>query len=189
MATKEFFHRLLDYERRVGSLYLTLGNRSTFSEELRAFWHRMAEDERRHVLVLQRSTTVHDLQESTPVGSDDLFHDIEQQLAAAEAILGQIDIGVDEALRHAMLLESSELNRLSDAWFRSFPPALRTLLTALMPEDNVHLRHLLEAVHAFSSNEALHEQAIALWVKYQRIKAESKSTEEKTHLPRCKPQS
>ena len=55
MMTKEFFHRLLDYERRVGSWYLTLGHRATFSRELRAFWHRMAEDERRHVLVLQRS--------------------------------------------------------------------------------------------------------------------------------------
>src|SRR5262245_41658414 len=133
MTTEEFFHRLLDYERRVGSLYLALGNRATFSRELRVFWHRMAEDERRHVLVLQRSTTVQDLQESMPVGSDDLYHEIEQQLAAAEAVLGQIDIGVDEALRHAVLLESSELNRLSDAWFHSFPPALRTLLTALMP--------------------------------------------------------
>ena len=189
MTTKEFFHRLLDYERRVGSWYLTLGNRSTFSRELRAFWHRMAEDERRHVLVLQRSTTVQDLQESKPVGSDALFHEIEQQLAAAEAVLGQIVIGVDEALRHAVLLESSELNRLSDAWFHSFPPALRTLLTALMPEDNAHLRHLLEAVHAFSSNKALQEQAISLWVKYQRIKAESKSTEEKTNVPSFKPQS
>jgi hypothetical protein len=189
MTTEEFFHRLLDYERRIASLYLSLGNRSTFSRELRTFWHRMAEDERRHVLVLQRSTAVQDLQESTPVGSDDLFYEIDRQLAAAEAALGQIDIGVDEALRHAVLLESSELNRLSDAWFHSFPPALRTLLTALMPEDNVHLRHLLEAVHAFSSDKALHEQAISLWVKYQRIKAESKSTEEKTNLPRSKPQS
>jgi hypothetical protein len=115
---------------------------------------------------------VQDLQESTPVGSDDVFQEIEHQLAAAEAVLGQIDISVDEALRHAVLLESSELNRLSDAWFCSFPPALRTLLTALMPEDNVHLRHLLEAVHACSSDKALQEQAIALWVKYQRIKAE-----------------
>jgi hypothetical protein len=189
MTTEEFFQRLLDYERRVGSLYLALGNRATFSGELRAFWHRMAEDERHHVLVLQRSTTVQDLRESTPVGSDDLFYEIDQQLAAAEAVLGQIDIGVDEALRHAVLLESSELNRLSDAWFHSFPPALRTLLTALMPEDNVHLRHLLEAVHAFSSNKALQEQAISLWVKYQRIKADSKSTEEKTNLPSFKPQS
>ena len=125
-----------------------------------------------------------DLQESAPVGSEDLFYEIEQQLAAAEAVLGQIDIGVDAALRHAVCLERSELNRLSDAWFHSFPPALRTVLTALMPEDNVHLRHLLEAVHAFSSNKALQEQAVSLWLKYQRIKAESKSTEEKTNLPR-----
>jgi hypothetical protein len=149
----------------------------------------MAEDERRHVLVLQRSTTVQDLQESTPVGSDDLFQEIDQQLAAAEADLGQIDIGVDEALRHAVRLESLELNRLGDAWFHSFPPALRTVLTALLPEDNVHLRHLLEAVHAFSSDKALHEQAVSLWMKYQRLKADSKSTEKKTHLPNCKPQS
>jgi hypothetical protein len=149
----------------------------------------MAEDERRHVLGLERSTTVQDLQEFTPGGSQDLFYEIDQQLAAAEAVLGQIDIGVDEALRNAVRLESSELNRLSDAWFHSFPPALRTVLTALLPEDNVHLRHLLEAVHAFSSDKALQEEAIALWVKYQQIKAESKSTEEKTNLPRCKPQS
>ncbi len=189
MTSQQFLQRLLDFERRVGTLYQSLGNRPAFHGELRAFWHRMAEDERHHVFILQRSKMIMDLQESVPVGSDDVFRAIEQQLTTAEAALGQIDISADEALRHALILEGSELNRLDGAWFHCFPPALRALLTALMPEDNLHLRRLLETVHAFSSNKELHEQATTLWVKYQRAKTNPMSVDGKTDSQHSKTQS
>ncbi|MBM4255051.1 MAG: hypothetical protein FJ147_04050 [Deltaproteobacteria bacterium] len=175
MTTLEFLHRLLECERRVSAVYRTFGNCPTFASELRAFWQQMAEDERRHVFILQRSTTVLDLRAADAQMSPDAFSAIEQQLADAEMLLGQPNISGEEALRQAVLLEGSELNRLSDDWFRSFPPALRALLTGLMPEDNVHLRHLLEAVHAFSVNKVLQEQATALWLQYQRAKARAKA--------------
>ena len=44
MTTEEFRQRLLNYERRVEALYLALRNRPSFPGELRAFWHRMAEN-------------------------------------------------------------------------------------------------------------------------------------------------
>ena len=125
-----------------------------------------------------------DLQESSPVGSDDVFRTIEQQLTAAEAAMRQVNISADEALRQAVILEGSELNRLDDTWFRSFPPTLQALLTALMPEDNVHLRRVVEAAHAFSTDKALHEQATSLWVKYQCTKKKPPEDEKTDQLPR-----
>jgi hypothetical protein len=98
----------------------------------------MAEDEQRHAGVLERSRRLRDLQQTAPQASDRVFHDIEQQLTAAEEAISHAGIGVDEALRYAMLLESSEIDRLDQAWFHAFPPSLETLLLLLTPEDNLH---------------------------------------------------
>ena len=64
----------------------------------------------------------------------------------------------------------SELNRLDEEWFRGFRPTLGALLQAMMPEEEVHIRRLVEAVHAFSSDKALQQQAAALWSVYHRQK-------------------
>jgi hypothetical protein len=100
-----------------------------------------------------------------------VFHEIDQQVTAAEEAVSRTDVSADDALRHAMRLESSELNRLDESWFHTFPPSLGALLTLLTPENNLHLRHLVEAVHASSADKALHEQATSLWVKHQRTRA------------------
>lgn len=171
MKPEEFLARLLDYERRVGNLYRALGNHASFPVDLRSFWHRMAEDERHHVAVLERSRHLINLQQAAPQAADSVFHEIDQQVAAAEAAVSHTDLSVDEALRYAMRLESSELNRLDGSWFHTFPPSLSAMLTLLTPEDNVHLQRLVEAVHAFSLDKALHEHATSLWVKHQRTHA------------------
>ena len=47
---------------------------------------------------------------------------IEATIAAAERASETLELSADDALRHALTLESSELNQLDDAWLREFHP-------------------------------------------------------------------
>jgi hypothetical protein len=38
----------------------------------------------------------------------------------------------------------------------------------MMPEEEGHIRRLVEAVHTFSTDKALQDQAAQLWVMYQQ---------------------
>lgn len=167
------FERLVDFERRVRHLYLIWGAREHFSPELRFFWNCMAEDERHHLAILERSVSLLDLMELTPEVADDVLTGVEEKVTTAEAAAEQELLPSDEALRQAVILEGSELNHLDEAWFRGFQPKLTALLHAMMPEEEVHLRRLVEAVHTFSSDEALQDKAALLWSTYQqqRLKA------------------
>ena len=120
--------------------------------------------------MLERSRHLIDPQETVPQAPGTVFREVDLQVTAAEEAGGSTDVSADDALRHAMLLESSELNRLDESWLHTFPPPLGALLTLPTPEDNLHLRRLVEAVHAFGTDKALHEQATSLWVKYQRTR-------------------
>jgi hypothetical protein len=151
-------------------MYLALGDRAAFPAELRYLWNTLAEDERHHLAILERSAGLLDLMDSPPVVSEEILAEIEGKVATAEAILQRADLGADEVLRQALILEGSELNRLDEAWFHGFRPALGGLLRAMMPSEDTHIRRLVEGVHIFSLDKALHRQAAALWTTYQSNK-------------------
>jgi len=132
-------------------------------EAVRCFWHCMAEDERHHLALLERSGGLLDLMESPPEVAEEVFAGIEAKITAAEAAVQRAGLSTDEALRQALILEGSEVNGLDEAWFHSFRPALGSLLQALIPEEEVHIRRLVEAVHTFSTDTALQHQAAVLW--------------------------
>jgi len=167
MNPRGLVERLADFERRVHRLYLSLGDRATFSAEVRFFWNCMAEDERHHLAILERSIGLLDLMESPPQASEARLNRVEATVTAAEAAIGQPEVSSDEAFRQALILEGSELNSLDAAWFQGFRPTLSALLQAMTPEEEVHLRRLVEAVHAFSTDKALQQQAATLWTTYQ----------------------
>jgi hypothetical protein len=168
MSPRGLLERLVDCERRVRRLYLTLGDRAGFPAEVRFFWNCMAEDERHHVAILERSAGLLDLMELPPQISETTLAVVEAKVAAAEAAVEQPDLSNDAALGQALILEGSELNRLDEEWFRGFRPTLGALLQAMAPEEEVHIHRVVEAVHAFSSDKNLQEQAAALWAAYQR---------------------
>jgi hypothetical protein len=167
MSPRGLLERLADFERRVRHVYLSLGERASFPAEVRFFWHCMAEDERHHLAILERSTGLLDLMQSPPQVSEARLNSVEATVAAAETAIGQPEVSSDDAFRHALLLEGSELNSLDTAWFEGFRPTLSTLLQAMTPEEEIHLRRLVEAVHAFSTDKALQQQAATLWTTYQ----------------------
>lgn len=167
--------RLIDLERRVRYIYLTLGERAAFPAEVRFFWNSMAEDERHHLAILERSAELLDLVELPPEVSEDVLADVEAKVAAAEAVIQRSDLQADEGLHQALVIESSELNRLDEAWFQGFGPAVGALLQAMIPEEELHLRRLVEAVQVFSQDKALHDQATAVWVRYQQRQPDSAS--------------
>ena len=78
-----------------------------------------------------------------------------------------------------MILEGSEVNSLDTAWFRSFRPVIGSLLQAMVPEEEVHIRRLVEAAHTFSTDEAVQEHATRLWIGYQQ----SRLGQGKAHTP------
>jgi hypothetical protein len=167
MGPRGLLERLADFERRVRHVYLSLGDRATFPAEVRFFWNCMAEDERHHLAILERSAGLLDLMHSPPQVSEARLNRVEATVAAAETAMGQPEVSSDEAFRQALLLEGSELNSLDAAWFQGFRPTLNALLQAMTPEEEIHLRRLVEAVPMFSTDKALQEQAATLWTAYQ----------------------
>jgi rubrerythrin len=168
MNPRGFLERLADFERRVRHVYLNLGDRATFPAEVRFFWNCMAEDERHHLAILERSAGLLDLMQSPPQVSEARLNRVEATVAAAETAIGQPEVSSDEAFRQALILEGSELNSLDTAWFQGFRPTLSALLQAMTPEEEIHLRRLVEAVQAFSTDKALQQQATTLWTTYQQ---------------------
>src|SRR5436190_4807159 len=171
MSPRGLLERLADCERRVYRLYFSLGDRASFPAEVRFLWNCMAEDERHHLAILERSAGLLDLMESPPTVSEDTLTAVEEKVATAEAAVRRPDLSADEALRQALSLEGSELNSLDEAWFQGFRPTLGSLLQAMAPEEEVHLRRLVEAAQAFSVDKALHNQATAVWAAYQQQRA------------------
>jgi hypothetical protein len=168
MTPRGLFERLIDFERRVRHLYQRWGDQKGFPAEMCFFWNCMAEDERHHIAILERSAGLLDLMELPPHITEEDLTTIQEKIKAAEMAAQQEPLSSDDALRHALILEGSELNRMDEAWFRAFRPTMTTLLQAMMPEEEVHLRRLVEAVHTFSTDDALQEQATELWRIYQR---------------------
>ena len=122
MTPRGLLEHLVDFERRARRLYLTLSDRSTLPAEVRFFWNCMAEDERHHIAILERSAGLLDLMELSPHVSEATLAAVEAKVAAAEAAVGRADLSSDEAFGQALVLEGSELNSLSEAWFQGFPP-------------------------------------------------------------------
>ncbi len=160
--------QLIDLERRVRAIYRVLSERPQFSSALRAFWAAMVDEETHHIVTLERSTHVPEALEHPPAIANAALAGVEKTVAAAEAVAQNPTVTGDDALRQALLLEGSELNRLDDAWLHGFRVTIGLLLRALAPDLPSHIRRLVDAVHQCSTDETLHEQADALWVSYQQ---------------------
>jgi hypothetical protein len=163
-----FLDRLADFERRVRRVYLALGDRPDFPADAQFFWNCMAEDERHHAALLERSPAGLDVMESPPETSENALAILEAKMGAAEAAVGRSDLSSAEAFRLTLVLEDAELNSLDEAWFQGFRPKLGSLLQAMLPEEEVHIRRMVDAVQAFSTDEVLQRQAAALWSTYER---------------------
>jgi rubrerythrin len=168
MNPRLLLDRLIECERRVRRVYLTLGDRTDFPAEVRFFWNCMAEDERHHLAILERSASLLDLMDSPPETSEEALTGVAAKIAAAEAAVERPDLSSDEAFRQALNLESSEPNSLDEAWFGGFRPTLGSLLQAMAPEEEMHIHRLIEAAQAFSADTALHSQAVEVWLAYQQ---------------------
>jgi hypothetical protein len=176
MSPRLLLERLIDLERRVRRVYLTLGDRPEMPAEVRFFWNCMAEDERHHLAILERSGGLLDLIDSPPAVAEELLSGIVAKVAAAEAAVQRPDLSTDDAFGHALTLEGSELNSLNEAWFHGFRPTLGSLLQAMSPEEEIHIRRLVEAVQAFSADKALQHQATTMWSLYQQGRQRAPST-------------
>jgi hypothetical protein len=167
MNPYQVLQHLIDLERRVRDIYRILSDRPQCSPVRRSFWQAMADDETHDIVTLERSAYVCDVMEHPPSIPDAVLTRLLAVVASAEAVVQNPSLTEDEALRQALHLEASELNRLEDAWLRGFRVTTSLLLRALAPEMPSHIRRLVDAVYAFSTDPTLHAQADALWATYQ----------------------
>jgi hypothetical protein len=139
----------------------------------------MAEDERDHAEILQRSPTLLEVRDSPPETSENALAILHAKLVAAEAAVRQADLRSDEAFRLMLMLEDAELNSVDETWFQGFRPTRGSLLQALLPDEEGHIRRVVDTVQAFSTDDALQRQAAALWSTYER----QRQTYSQTQVP------
>jgi hypothetical protein len=168
MTPYHVLEQLIALERRVRQVYRSLSERPQFSPALRALWKDMTEEETHHIITLERSAYVPEALERPPAIADAVLAGVEKTNAIAERIAQNPTLTGDDALRQALLLEGSELNRLDDAWLHGFRITTSLLLRALAPDLLGHIRRLVDAVHRCNTDETLHAQADALWASYQQ---------------------
>ena len=168
MNPYHILEQLIDLERRVRQVYRLLSDRPQFSPALRSMWKDMADDETHHIVTLERSAHVPEALEHPPAIADAVLASAEKAISTAEAIAQSPTVTGDEALRQALLLEGSELNRLDDAWLHGFRVTTSLLLRTLAPDLPSHIQRLVDTVHQCSTDETLHAQADALWASYQQ---------------------
>jgi hypothetical protein len=168
MTSYRLFEQLLALERRVRHLYVLLSRREQFPAELRAVWEALAGDETHHIVALERSAHLFSVMDFPPSIPDQVLASVETVLATAEATIQQPSLTSDDAFHQALRIEGSELNRLEEAWMHGFRSTTALLLQTLSPEAQPHIRRLIDAVHSFSSDTALHAEADALWAQYDK---------------------
>ena len=168
MTSYHLLEQLLALERRVRHLYDLLSRRQQFPADLRAVWETMAGDETHHIVALERSAHLFSVMDFPPSVPDHVLASVEAVLATAEAAIQQPSLTSDDAFRQALRIEGSELNRLDEAWIHGFRSTTALLLQTLAPEERQHLRRLIDAVHSFSSDTALHAEADILWAQYDK---------------------
>ena len=166
MTPHRLLERLLALEGRTRHVYVFLSQQQQFPAELQAVWKAMAEDEIRHIVALERSAHLFSVMDFPPSIPEYVLASIETVLATAEVTIQQPSLTSDDAFRQALRIEGSELNRLEEAWMHGFRSTTALLLQTLAPEEQPHIRRLIDAVHRFSSDTALHAEADALWAQY-----------------------
>lgn len=172
MPIYQLIDRLLTFERRIRRVYQTLSERSVFPAEVRAFWQEMADEENQHRAFLEQTAGLLNFIQSPPSMPEATLNRIDETIAEAEATVQRSDLNLDDALRHALILEGSELRQLDNSWLEGFHPSMTSLRHAKMPHEAAHLRRLYEAVHAFSTDTTLHKQAKAMWSTFQEQEAD-----------------
>lgn len=168
MNPHQILERLITLERRVRQVYRNLSEHPQCAPAQRALWQAMADDETHDIVALERSAYVCDVMDHPPDIPDDMLAGVEAVVTAAEAVVQNPGLTEDEALRQALHLEESELNRLEDAWLHGFRITTSLLLRALAPDMQTHIGRLVDAVHSSSADPSLHAQANALGAAYHK---------------------
>ncbi len=163
MSPRLLLHELIACEQRIRAWYRALGAKTDLPTEARFFWNCMAEDERQHLAMLQQSDRLVDLMASPPPLSEEVLTRVQVLMTAAEAMLRQNTVSVEQALSYTIAIEQAGVNELAERWVEAFPESVGWLLRQSGPEMEVHFRRLIDAIDTLSSDHGLHQQAVALW--------------------------
>lgn len=166
-AKLAYVDSLLSLERRVCRVYQGWAANENLSAGLRSFFKVMADEEKQHLAILEHSAGLLNFAAAPPPDAAAQIAAIEAHVSMAERAKDKPDVGVEEALGHALALESSELNQLDDAWLRGFNPDLGKLRQAWTPAHQEHIQRLCRAVDEFTANDNLRREAAELLSLYE----------------------
>lgn len=170
MTPYNLLEQLLGWERRVRQVYTILSQQHQFPADLCIVWKALAEDETRHIVALERSAHLFSVMDAPPEIPDHTIAAVEATIVAAETSVRQSSSTSDEAFRHALSIEGSEFNSIDEAWLHGFRSTTSLLLHTQLPDNQQHIRRLVDAIHQFSSDKLLSAQADSLWAECEKTK-------------------
>lgn len=161
-AKRRYVDRLIDFERRAYRIYARWAANENLPHDVRELWRAMAEEEKQHLAILERSAGLLNFAAAPPPESPQKLENIAAQIETVERMMIEPETALDTLLDYALALETSELNQLGDTWLKSFQPDIANLTPLWIPAYEHHIQRLASAVHRYSTDENLHKKAAAL---------------------------
>lgn len=153
--------RFAEIERLVGKIYFRFSHLFLLKPELRDFWWEMAKEEEQHACILNACRAViENYEDETLDPSINRYKaDALQQWLQAYLNRGMASIGVEEAFRIALEIESSEIDAIYGRLLQLGGPKIAKTLENLGVPASVQRQKLKLALRQFCSDPELLQAA------------------------------
>lgn len=142
--------RLVEFEERAASLYLTLARRFADNADLSWFWLQMSMEEKQHAQLLEFCGCEHLVAEGLPDNST--VQSLSRLLSSLEERVGQANLSVDEAFLIAAELEGSEINDVYAGVVRPIEGTWYIMRKKIETLVSDHVGTLVEAARKFGAS-------------------------------------
>jgi hypothetical protein len=153
--------RFAEIERLVGKIYFRFSHLFLLNPELRDFWWEMAKEEEQHACILNACRAIIENYEDETLDPDITRYkaDALQQRLQAYLNRGMASIGVEEAFRIALEIESSEIDAIYGRLLQLGGPKIAKTMENLGVPASVQRQKLKFALRQFCSDPDLFQAA------------------------------
>lgn len=142
--------RLVEFEERAASLYLTLARRFTENADLSWFWLQMSMEEKQHAQLLEFCGCENLVAEGLP--DQATVQSLSKLLGSLEERAGRRDLSVDDAFLIAAELEGSEINDVYAGVVRPIQGTWYIMRKKIETLVSDHTRTLVQAARKFGAS-------------------------------------
>jgi hypothetical protein len=164
MTTQEPFDPLIRFaeiERLVAKIYFRFSHLFFLQPKLRDFWWEMAKEEEQHACILNACRALIENYEDEKLDPSMTLHKTEELKEWLLAFLnrGMASLGVDEAFRIALEIESSEIDAIYGRLLQLGGPKIAKTMENLGVPASVQRQKLKFVLRQFCANQELLEAA------------------------------